>query len=276
MAQLIKLQDYISRYEVDMFKYPSQFIRLKKEHYDKIFDEWQKELEHASFEEGDIILSLPTNELELKQKFLNNIFPFQLKWASSTISEVSFLDKAYEADERLKYYLQRFPDTYLLMYEPIFKLKQAVIDGEVIIITPFEIMCITELNAEESTHFQPIDDRKWIKKQRGKETTIVSPIIGLNRMTKTIQSILNYHNIEFPIKKVVLAKDHMISDVYEPYNTEIIDQLKYEKWFNQLRQTSHSLKFRQLKASEALLNHTQKTFIKRPEWHDDDVDMTIE
>src|SRR5690625_915431 len=160
MAQLIKLQDYISRYEVDMFKYPSQFIRLKKEHYDKIFDEWQKELEHASFEEGDIILSLPTNELELKQKFLNNIFPFQLKWASSTISEVSFLDKTYEGDERLKYYLQRFPDTYLLMYEPIFKLKQAVIDGEVIIITPFEIMCITELNAEESTHFQQIDDRK--------------------------------------------------------------------------------------------------------------------
>src|SRR5690625_6170454 len=112
MAQLIKLQDYISRYEVDMFKYPSQFIRLKKEHYDKIFDEWQKELEHASFEEGDIILSLPTNELELKQKFLNNIFPFQLEWASSTISEVSFLYISYEYDERLKFYLLWFIVTY--------------------------------------------------------------------------------------------------------------------------------------------------------------------
>src|SRR5690625_1373463 len=100
MAQLIKLQDYISRYEVDMFKYPSQFIRLKKEHYDKLFAEWQKVLEYESMSETDSLLSFPANELELKQKFLNNILPLQLKWASSTISEVSFLDKMYESDER--------------------------------------------------------------------------------------------------------------------------------------------------------------------------------
>ncbi|KHF29248.1 hypothetical protein LR68_02036 [Anoxybacillus sp. BCO1] len=30
MGQLIKLQDYISRYELDIYHYPSEFIRLKK------------------------------------------------------------------------------------------------------------------------------------------------------------------------------------------------------------------------------------------------------
>ena len=36
MAQLIKLQDYVSRYEQDIYRYPSQFMRLKKQQWDKI------------------------------------------------------------------------------------------------------------------------------------------------------------------------------------------------------------------------------------------------
>ena len=36
MAQLIKLQDYVSRYEQDIYRYPSQFIKLKKQQWDKI------------------------------------------------------------------------------------------------------------------------------------------------------------------------------------------------------------------------------------------------
>ncbi|ARI76757.1 hypothetical protein [Halobacillus mangrovi] len=35
MAQLIKLQDYISRYETSIYQYPSQFIRLKRENWSK-------------------------------------------------------------------------------------------------------------------------------------------------------------------------------------------------------------------------------------------------
>ncbi len=36
MAQLIKLQDYVSRYEQDIYRYPSQFIKLKKQQWDKL------------------------------------------------------------------------------------------------------------------------------------------------------------------------------------------------------------------------------------------------
>ncbi|MGM8215665.1 NERD domain-containing protein [Bacillaceae bacterium W0354] len=271
MAQLVKLQDYISRYEVDVFKYPSQFIRLKKDQYYKLLNEWKLELEEEQYH-----ASIPATELELKQKFLNRIFPFQLKWASSTLSEVSFLDKTYEKDLRLKYFLQRFPDTYLLMYEPIFKLKKAIIDGEIILITPSEILCITELEEKASTHFKPVDDRKWLKIENGKESSIVSPLIGLKRIEKTIQSILDYNNIEFSTRKIVLAKKHTIAKTYIPYQTDYVDMSYYETWFNNLRQKSLPLKFRQLKACEALLNHTQKTFVKRPEWQDDESDLIIE
>ena len=36
MAQLIKIQDYISRYEQDIYRYPSQFAKLKKQQWDKL------------------------------------------------------------------------------------------------------------------------------------------------------------------------------------------------------------------------------------------------
>ena len=36
MAQLIKMQDYISRYEQDIYRYPTQFAKLKKQQWDKL------------------------------------------------------------------------------------------------------------------------------------------------------------------------------------------------------------------------------------------------
>lgn len=41
MAQLIKLQDYISRYEIDLARYPTQFIRLKQNQWERIKYQWQ-------------------------------------------------------------------------------------------------------------------------------------------------------------------------------------------------------------------------------------------
>ncbi len=40
MAQLIKLQDYISRYEWDTYRYPTQYIRQKKEQWQRFYSEW--------------------------------------------------------------------------------------------------------------------------------------------------------------------------------------------------------------------------------------------
>ena len=38
MGQLIKLQDYISRYEQDIYRYPTQFVRLKKQQWSKLHE----------------------------------------------------------------------------------------------------------------------------------------------------------------------------------------------------------------------------------------------
>ena len=44
MAQLVKLQDYVSRYQVDLKRYPTQFVRLKKQQWDRTKEEWKEVL----------------------------------------------------------------------------------------------------------------------------------------------------------------------------------------------------------------------------------------
>mgnify|MGYP005609875703 CR=1 FL=1 len=36
MGQLIKLQDYVSRYEQDIYHYPTQYVYLKKQQWEKV------------------------------------------------------------------------------------------------------------------------------------------------------------------------------------------------------------------------------------------------
>src|SRR5690625_1904066 len=146
MAQLIKLKDYISRYEWNAFRYPSQYIRLKQEKWHKLYNLWLTEREmidrddqsqlvdsnnnlfskmksffkkEAIEEENmQVDLQLPETEQQLRQYFLDQLYPFQIKWATSTISEVSFMDESFNNDATLIYFLQRFPDIYLMMYQP--------------------------------------------------------------------------------------------------------------------------------------------------------------
>ena len=41
MAQLVKIQDYISRYQIDLARYPTQFIRLKQNQWERVKHQWQ-------------------------------------------------------------------------------------------------------------------------------------------------------------------------------------------------------------------------------------------
>ncbi|WP_017185888.1 hypothetical protein [Alkalibacillus haloalkaliphilus] len=292
MAQLVKLQDYISRYETDVYRYPGQFIRLKKENYDAIYKQWYNQQEPVDEEdtyeeeqprwknwfkrhhepEEQPTTKLPKTEEELKVEFLDKTYQFQLKWASSTLQEVSFLDRMYEIDQRLKYFLTRFPDTYLLMYFPIFKLKHALLEAETILITPTEVLCINWLDDESDSVYEPVDQRKWLKKTDETERMIVNPNIALKRMESTVKTMLDYHNVSFDIKKLVLTSQGVIHYNHLPYQTEYVDRENYQSWFQSMRESNIPLKHKQLKVAETLLSYTQTTSIKRPEWEDVETD----
>ena len=295
MAQLVKLYNYISRYESNPFHYPSQYIRLKKENWNKLQNRWLSEMNNSprdvqNFEpepkKSKWLLfnrnqqttqqhtdlnnpPLPNTEGQLKQYFLNQLYPIQLKWATSTISHESFTKVNLRDKETLKYFLQRFPDIYFLMYHPVFNIKKAPIDGEIILISPFDIEIISFIHEHAEATILATNDRKWTVESETNQKSILSPVISLKRTDQIIKSILQTNNIEIPIKKSIISYNNHILYTTEPYQINIIGKQDYPKWFEQKRALTSSLKSIQLKAMEALLRHCQTDAVRRPEWSDE-------
>lgn len=295
MAQLIKLQNYITRYEWDIYRYPSQFIRMKQDNWNRILHLWsnhepltgnveeedipkeskwktllKRKVQDEPVVEGEKETAIPKSEEELKHYFLEHLLPFQMKWATSTISNVSFVDKKYYSDMTLQYFLKRFPDTYLLMYYPIFELRNAPIEAEIILISPVGIEVIYLLEDHLDTVITASDDRSWTHEYDNKQTKRLSPMFALKRSEKIIKGILEKHDINFPIEKIVLSRTNVINYLSEPYQTRVVGKQEYEKWFQEKRSLISPLKGSQLKAAEALLKHCQSSYVKRPEWEEDE------
>jgi hypothetical protein len=321
MGQLIKLQDYISRYEMDIFTYPSRFVRLKKQQWERTKANWENEGTDASNlsfhqagsdwdEESEddrpallkklTVLFKPTHKTnvretvqesqtaleedplqfsasfsfkpetinELKRQFLDQLFRFQLKWASSTIAEVSPIHTKYFFEENLKFFLQRFPDTSLVLYRPVFLLKKAPLEAEVILLTPTDVWCITFIEAEDSAVFIGSNDRFWLKRTNNEEKRVLNPLLTLNRTEKIVQSIFKMHEIEFPIHKLLISRNGYIDYPAVPVDVEFAEARNFDKWFHLMRTQKSPLKHIQLKAAKVLLQYCHTISRRRLESDD--------
>lgn len=70
MAQIIKIHDYISRYELDPYHYINQFVRLKKERWLSLVEaaERQHEERQARAEEPEPVQKRKKIFIEKKKK----------------------------------------------------------------------------------------------------------------------------------------------------------------------------------------------------------------
>ncbi|QVY60731.1 NERD domain-containing protein [Cytobacillus gottheilii] len=329
MGQLIKLQDYVSRYEQNIYLYPSRYVRLKKQQWEKLQAAWENKDEPSPFferalleenwtpeaEEKQILQKLKglfkndrkaeelmevhaaessgekqnqdqdqAEQLEfsvtyssrphslelLKQQFLDQIFRFQMKWASSTLMEKSFVDKTFYYNEQLKYFLQRFPDTFLVLFRPIFLLKNAPVETETMVITPTELWCISFLEEEENAVFVGSQEHFWLKRGKNGEKKILNPMLALNRTEKIAKQIFKLHDIELPIKKAIISRNGYIDFPATPIDIEFIESRKYEEWFQSMRGLRSPLKHIQMKASSHLLQYCLTSSIRRLEWEQQD------
>ncbi|GAB4074945.1 hypothetical protein GCM10028778_24480 [Barrientosiimonas marina] len=300
MAQLIKLEDYISRYERNIYRYPGQFIRMKQENWKNLLQLWQngsmqetttesepvsvwskwkellgmknRETFEKTFSEDS---RLPETKEDLKHYFLDKLFPLQLQWASSTVAEVSFTKQAYEADTWLKFFLQRFSDTYLVMYYPVFNIRQAPVDGEIIVIGPTGIDIIYLADTAAGTTIWAEQERTWtIQNQNKQQTKMLNPLFALKRTEQIVKSILKRGDTSLPVTRVVLAPSSNLIFHDKPYNTHLIGKLEYENWFHNKRRVVSPLKNQQLKAAGLLLSMCRTTSVKRPEWEAKDAAFT--
>lgn len=313
MAQLVKLLDYVSRYENDLSRYPTQYIRLKNSQWKRMKTQWEhgadlSEWRHVpeeteeQAEEGkwysplfrlfgnrkgrseevepmeaekdrqddvDVfdfnpnIIYQPQNEEQLRKLYLDQLFHFQLKWASSTMLERSNLDAGFMRDSLLRNFTQRLPDSYLLFYYPILKVKKAPVELDILLITPIECLCITVLEGEDAAAFIGDGDRFWTKKYGDEESRVLNPLIGLNRMEKIVSGIFAAKNIDFPIKKLIISRNGYIDYPGVPFDTVVIDRRMYEDWFSSLRKSTVPMKFNQFKAAQSILDVGQTTAVSR-------------
>ncbi len=277
-----------------MYRYPSQFIRLKQDNWKKLHYLWsnqepisnitmeeespkknkwnflRKREKETFFDESEREETLPNTEEGLKHYFLDYIVQFQFKWATSTLSNVSFVERKYHTDELLHYFLKRFPDTYLLMYYPIFEIRNAPVEGEIMLISPIGIEIIYVLEESPNTIISASDERSWVFDNGDQTTKKLSPIFALKRTEKIIKGIMEKHHISFPIHKVVLSRTNLINCLSAPYKTRIVGKHEYDSWFQEKRSLISPLKNGQLKSAEALLKHCQSSYVKRPEWEEED------
>lgn len=300
MAQLIKLGDYISRYEVDIFRYASQFNRLKRKRWEELnhlqepVQNKQDQLEkEAWFDQSTVAHKLkkfffkiksqqeiihedlathePTPE-EIKQSFLQELYHFQLKWASTTLTERSFIDTNYKRESSLRYLLTQFPDNYLVMYKPIFILNKAPVEADVIIIGPNETWSISILEHQHGSYFRTDKGHFWYEYQGESERKVINPLLSINRTAKIIGSIYHKYEHDLPVQKLVLCQNGYVGDTYVPQDTQYIDSKVYNNWYDQMVKRSTPLKFKQLQAAQSLLRHCQSTFVHRPEWIEEQED----
>ncbi|SDJ66655.1 NERD domain-containing protein [Salimicrobium halophilum] len=298
MAQLIKLQDYISRYETNVYQYSSQFIQMKTANWKGLQDAWKRgqlpependeepsEQEEEGvmkrmwkkmrkkddvdiWQEEETVSKVPATEDELKIDFLDRLLSFQLKWASTTIQEKSFLDRSYEQDPLLKFYLQRFPDTYLLMFNPHVEMKRAILDLEQLLIGPHELDIIVHLDVEEDSAIYPEEGKSWYIEDRGIRKKIPNPLLSLQRAETYVRSVFHTYGHSFPYRKIVLAPKGHFAKTTRPYQTDYIGKEEYEGWMNEKRMLKMPLKHAQLKTAQLLLKHTRTTSVRRPEWEE--------
>lgn len=213
---------------------------------------------------------------ELKQNYLNQLLRFQMRWGSSTILEKSFVDQSFFLDERLRFFLQRFPDTFLLLYKPVFLLKNAPVEVDVILLSPTDAWCLTFLEAEEDAAFTGSNERFWLKRHHLHENKkVLNPMLSVNRMEKIAAQLFSLYEVSLPIKKAILSRNGYIDYPLAPFDVTLLDKRTFPEWFQKMRNLSSPLKHQQLKAAQAMLDYCQTTSSRRLEW-DVDKDVTEE
>ncbi|ARK23807.1 hypothetical protein SporoP37_03235 [Sporosarcina sp. P37] len=312
MAQLVKLADYISRYENDLTRYPTQFIRLKRyqwkriknqweygldlyaeqavtvsedvkgneKWYSSLFGKWRRRKEgdlaeqsaetvaETDLEEHDLefqasIPGRPSSKEQLKKEYRDQLFQFQLKWASSTLYDRSRVDPKYYSDLLLKQLTLRLPDSFLLFYYPIVKVNKAPVELDIILLAPTACYCITVLEDERMAAYIGSGERFWLKKFGEEEVKVLNPTIALSRMEKVLSSFFKASKVELPIKKLIISRNGYIDYPGTPFEITTIDRKNYEQWLEKLSSNPSPMKHTQFKAAQAILDHAQTTAMSR-------------
>lgn len=192
---------------------------------------------------------------ELKQMFLDELYQSQLRWASSSLLEESYVHPRYKRDKWLRFFTQQLPDNYFLMYKPVFHIKQAPIDLDIVLISPSEIYLITLLEGHEHSIFEATSDRFWVENVHQTRKKRLSPLLEITRMHGVVESILAERQFSFPIRRVVISPTSMIDNKMQGVNVDLVDKRTFERWHDNMKRQPSPLKHDQMKVTAILFDY---------------------
>lgn len=71
---------------------------------------------------------------------------------------------------------------------------------------------------------------------------MLNPFIQLNRMETIVSQLFNKHQVDFPIRKILLSRNGYFDYSLTPFNVQIIDKRGYTTWLQQLKYSPSPLK----------------------------------
>ncbi|OCB93388.1 uncharacterized protein SRCM101294_02750 [Bacillus amyloliquefaciens] len=310
MAQIIKIHDCISRYELDPYHYMNQYIRLKKERWETLLEEFDRKKEekatetaaggetdqaparkkfflkkrkeenladinekrHQWFDEPEedeaLFGNLPSQKSELASFFKAQLYDFQLKWASSTLSQKSELSQEVKRDGMLRMLAQKLPDSYFVMYHPVLQIQQASVELSIVIISPLEIFCAAFMEAEEDSVYIGSKHRFWEERGSGSTRQVLNPSLSLNRTGSVVSQIMKEKQADIPVRKLLFSRTSYIDYPEPPYGLDIADKRTAAEWLEKQQKNTAPIKHHQLRAAKALLSYGLSQSSRRQEWLD--------
>jgi hypothetical protein len=285
MAHLVKIHDYVSRYEKNLYHYQSQFIRLKKkrreeklaaedhEHFieeetavkqlpeqnkKRLFNRWfnkpkqkQNLIEEEKKEPSFPLYKVKTAR-EKMEEYREELFSFQLKWASSTVNELSELDPSILDHKLLRYLAEEVPDNYFVFYKPVIHYISAPVELEIIVVGPADVWLTVWLDQEGI--WKEESKRFWQNSElAGKR--YISPHIAMQRMEQAVSQLMLPFAGQLSLKKAVIAKDAFIDEDDDWRRTMYIDKRLFPGWLESIKREPAPVKSQQLKFVSELLSH---------------------
>ncbi len=244
MAQLIKLRQCVSRYEVDLRRYANRFIWLKN----RRLNEWKQRAESSTLQDLD-------HQVKLGKEFTAWLYRIQLDWATRTSDQRSSCPEEIEGAEWIKRLLGEVNDIAFLIYRPVLLTQSAAVQLDSLIITNDTIWCVKPMSGENGSVFQEVSGRKWKEIVSGGEREVLNPLISLNRTRAVVDAFLKNRGIGMKIVSTAYAPDSYIEFVHEDAGESFVDFRNEREWFEMLSQHSLLMKRVQIEAAEALLNH---------------------
>jgi hypothetical protein len=260
MAQLVKLQDYVSRYEKNLFHYQSLFMRLKE-------NRWKNFSGNRS---GTL-----TDRKEQLRLFRKSLFSHQLNWATTTVKEVSNLDVKYESDQTLRFLTEEIPDNYFLFYEPVLKYKNAPIELDIILVGPAAVWLIVWIIGEGI--WQEAENKRfWKNAEPENKETRLSPFVRLERMNSITSEWAKAYQQQLTVKQTIIAPDAFIDLTDDWRKASTIDKRNFKEWHAQIASEPAPVKNQQLKFVADLLSHCVTNSLYRVDPLSEESEITFE